>query len=209
MMIDDEKKLADVSPDKTFKTHKGGEIKNLRQLQSVLGEISQESFEHHVNDERNDFANWVKHSVGDDELADMLEKTVDFEKTKRIIQDRISLLEKKVEVKKIRESLESLKGDTIGIDRVPDDLQSPDMPPEHPPADTGPEESASFEVSEEPKKIEDVMHGTGEIAKGPVKGLHEKHPFEHIKTNLYLRIRDILVGVFIGLVLGYILGAYL
>ncbi len=208
-MIDEEKKLADVQPENTFRTHKGGEIKNLRQLQSVLGEISAESFEHHVNDGKNDFANWVRNSVGDDELADIMEKTLDFDKTKQIIADRISLLEKKIEVKKIRESLESLKSDTMGIDRIPDDLESPGKPPEQQPAEMEPEETDSFEVSEEPKKIEEVMHDTGIIAAGPLKGLHEKHPFEHIKTNIYLRIRDILVGVFIGLVLGYILGAYL
>ncbi|MBT3409059.1 hypothetical protein HN415_10385 [Candidatus Woesearchaeota archaeon] len=128
-MHEEEEKLADVHPEHTFKTNTGKEIKNLRQLLKVLNEISQESFEHHVKDGKNDFAKWIRHSVKDDELADMIERTIDFDKSKQIIGDRIALLEKKIEVKNIKQSLEDLKADTddsIGIGEIATDMESPE-----------------------------------------------------------------------------------
>jgi hypothetical protein len=128
-MHEEEEKLADVHPEHTFKTNTGKEIKNLRQLLKVLNEISQESFEHHVKDGKNDFAKWIRHSVKDDELADMIERTIDFEKSKQIINDRIALLEKKIEVKNIKQSLEDLKADSddsIGIDEISSDMEKPE-----------------------------------------------------------------------------------
>jgi len=92
---DDEKKLADVHPDSIFRVKNGKEIKNIKQLLKVLNSISHTSFSHHVNDEKNDFAAWIRTSVGDPELAEMLEKTTDFKSTKEILSDRIELLEEK------------------------------------------------------------------------------------------------------------------
>ncbi len=54
-MDTDEKKLSDVHPDETFKAHTGDEIKNLNQLLDVLNDISQESFQHHVNEGKNEY----------------------------------------------------------------------------------------------------------------------------------------------------------
>jgi len=206
-MHKEKEKLSDVHPDETFKAHSGDEIKNLNQLLDVLNDISSESFEHHVNEEKNDFANWIRNSINDDELADILEKTLDFDKTKEIISDRIQLLEKKSEVKKIKENLESLKTDAIGIDKIPDDMEEPEKPAED---DVGHEESDNaydFEPKE-PQEIEDIMEQTENLAQETLSVKPEKHPFEHLKNRFHLKIMDILIGVFIGLIIGYLLGAY-
>jgi len=188
-MHEDNQKLEDVHPDETFKTNNGQEIKNLKQLMHVLSEISQSSFDHHVNDDSNDFANWIRHSVKDPELADMVQASKDFEKTKEIINDRIQVLEKKIEVRKIKDSLEDLRSDAMGIDKIPDDLSDPKDLPE------------IEEAVEEAPKVEepsDLAHAINTSV----------HPFEHVKKSIHLMIRDMLIGVLVGLVIGYIIGAY-
>ena len=202
-MHNDKEKLSDVHPDETFKAESGDEIKNLNQLLDVLNDISQDSFMHHVNDGKNDFANWIRNSVKDDELAGILERTLDFDKTKQIIKDRILLLEKRIEVSKIKENLESLKTDTIGIDKIPDDMQEPEKPAEEEKDSEEPDDTYDLEPKEA-QKIEDIMEQTEDMAMDPIPSAPEKHPFEHLKENLHLQIRDILIGFLIGLVVGYL-----
>ena len=77
-MHEEEEKLEDVHPEEIFMTGAGHEIKNLKQLLKVLNEISEDSFNHHVNEKKNDFANWVRDVFENKELASELSK----EKTK-------------------------------------------------------------------------------------------------------------------------------
>jgi len=196
-MHEDEQKLDDVHPDQTFRTATGEEIKNLKQLVHVLQDISPESFAHHVTDEKNDFGSWIRHSVKDDELAEMVEKTTDFDKTKQIINDRIELLEKKIEVRKIKDSLEELKTDEMGIDE-PEDPVAPD---------TLGNEEPEIDV---PLKEEETSADSLAPAEPPEAFItKEDHPFEHLKKGMHLTIRDVLVGVVIGILIGYILATYL
>jgi len=190
-MHDDEAKLKDVHPDETFKASTGTEIKNLKELIHLLDGISPHSFEHHVNDEKNDFAAWIRHSVSDNELAELLESTTDFDKTKQIVSDRIQLLEKRIEVKKIKESLEDLRSDSMGIDKVPDDLADPsDLP----------------DFDEKPGISEPVSEP---IEPGLSHAINSSdHPFEHVKKSMHLMMRDVLIGVLIGLIIGWIIGKF-
>ncbi len=125
-----------VRPEETFKTDYGKEISNLHELLDVLNEISPASFQKHVNSEKNDFANWIENSVGDRELARALGETTDFLKTKQILADRLADLEKKEEVQEIREGLDTIKPEGIGIDNVPDDLEKPPAVPGEQAAET-------------------------------------------------------------------------
>jgi len=194
-MHEDELKLNDVHPDETFRTNTGEEISNLKQLMHVLEDISPDSFTHHVNDDKNDFSSWIRHSVKDDELADMVEKTTDFDKCKKIISDRIELLEKKIEVRKIKDSLDDLKSDSLGIDEP-----SLDVP------------EIKEDVAEIPLLDQDsaTPQDTLKPADPPEAFVtKEEHPFEHLKKGVHMTIRDVLVGVVIGIVIGYLLATYL
>jgi hypothetical protein len=101
------RKLSDVPPDNNFRMKTGEEIKNLYELLKTLKNTSQENFSHHVNDEKNDFAQWIRHSVGDSELADKLMTVKDLETTKNIIEDRISFLKRRVDIGEVIKSIES------------------------------------------------------------------------------------------------------
>ena len=54
---------------KYFFLHEGGELKSLEELYVELPTMEPRVWEHHVNGERNDFANWVRDVIGDRYLA--------------------------------------------------------------------------------------------------------------------------------------------
>src|SRR3989344_10566 len=64
--------FADVNPEHVFMTKDGAQIKNLRELENKVANMSDEVFMHHVNEGRNDFHNWVNDIYGDQTLATML-----------------------------------------------------------------------------------------------------------------------------------------
>ena len=62
---------------------------SLREFFEKLKNIDEECFSHHVNEEKNDFANWIRDCIGDKELGKRIEKLKDRKKI-------INLLEKKI-----------------------------------------------------------------------------------------------------------------
>jgi len=64
------KRLPDVAEEHTFLANDGQVLKNLSHLPPALQKMSQDTFAHHVNAERNDFANWIKDVMGENKLAD-------------------------------------------------------------------------------------------------------------------------------------------
>ena len=58
----------------SFFTTSGKEIKSLNELKEFLYKTDEKEFSHHVTKERNDFENWVRHSLKNHELADFLRK---------------------------------------------------------------------------------------------------------------------------------------
>jgi hypothetical protein len=63
-----------VSPEEYFYLHNGVVIKNLHELIDALEVMDEETFKHHVNDNRNDFSNWVKEVIKDINIAEKLNK---------------------------------------------------------------------------------------------------------------------------------------
>jgi uncharacterized integral membrane protein len=61
-----------ISPHHYFHLKSGRDLKNLGELYSALRNMSDAEFSHHVNPARNDFANWVAHVLGEEELAGKL-----------------------------------------------------------------------------------------------------------------------------------------
>lgn len=107
--------LSDVQKGEEFILHHGSvrKVTNLATLRSELEMMSNEEFDSHVTDKKNDFAAWVKDSVKDDKLAkdimvahnkdaiiDALSARIDFAvsiieaENEKIISDELSRLEK-------------------------------------------------------------------------------------------------------------------
>ena len=61
--------VQDIDPKHYFYLNDGRIIKDLFELCEVLLNISEDTFNHHVNNERNDFSNWIRSVFGNKSLA--------------------------------------------------------------------------------------------------------------------------------------------
>lgn len=57
---------------RSFKLRNGQELKSLNDLRKALSYMSDEDFSHHVSQERNDFATWIKEALQNSELYDKI-----------------------------------------------------------------------------------------------------------------------------------------
>ena len=89
------RRLGDVADDKRFWCQDSKVIKNLKELEGALNNMSDETFHHHSGEDRNDFSNWVRDVLGDDKLARDLSKAKSRIQASRAIAQRISFLRSK------------------------------------------------------------------------------------------------------------------
>ena len=79
--------LKEAPTDKYFYVHNGMTIKNLDELAVALELMDIEVFEYHVNNEKNDFSNWVDDIINEEglakELLDIKSKTASAERIRR------------------------------------------------------------------------------------------------------------------------------
>lgn len=88
--------LSDVPEDKSFRCHSGEMLRNLKELSAALANMSQETYQHHVSKDRNDFSIWVRDVIGDVTLANQLQKATSQADAIRRATERISLLGQKI-----------------------------------------------------------------------------------------------------------------
>ncbi|MFQ5475072.1 MAG: DUF5752 family protein [Candidatus Nanoarchaeia archaeon] len=81
--------LSDVHPEKEFRMHCGKKVKNLREMRDEMDKMDDHIFQFHVNDVKNDFAEWVHHAIGDHDLAHEMRKTKHRQITRTILNGRI------------------------------------------------------------------------------------------------------------------------
>ena len=68
------KVLDNAKPEFYFRLINGQKIKNLLSLVNVLDKITDDVFYHHVNEQRNDFSNWIRDIFKQKKLADEIAK---------------------------------------------------------------------------------------------------------------------------------------
>lgn len=69
------KSWLDVAQEQRFWVNDGQVLKNLSELLPALRKMSKETFLHHVNAEKNDFANWLEHVYCEKEIAKEVRQT--------------------------------------------------------------------------------------------------------------------------------------
>lgn len=84
--------LQDVKPENTFWLKNGKGIKNIAELGRELKQMQEEIFKHHVNDSKNDFANWTEFCLQDQKLSALLRTTKSRERMAAITERRIQEL---------------------------------------------------------------------------------------------------------------------
>ena len=79
-------------------TENGGDsdnlLKNLDELANALPEMGDDTFHHHVNNEKNDFSSWIKEALGDQRLANDLLSSKSREFIAKKIRNRLNSLKK-------------------------------------------------------------------------------------------------------------------
>ncbi|MBU0472184.1 MAG: hypothetical protein KKF89_01520 [Nanoarchaeota archaeon] len=78
------KGLKKAAPEVCFYMVEGTCCSDLCELSVAIDSLSDELFKHHVNDEKNDFANWIEAVMEDKELADALRQSKD--KNRQVVE---------------------------------------------------------------------------------------------------------------------------
>jgi len=90
-----EKLLVKVPAEYVFYCHDGSVFADLRELAEGLQAMSDETFAYHSNLEKQDFSNWIRDVIGDEELANDLAKAVSRLQAAGYLVARIALLTSK------------------------------------------------------------------------------------------------------------------
>lgn len=88
------RQLLNVPEEHVFRLKDGHIVKNLHSFLIHLIGMDDDTFNHHVNGDKNDFHNWVHHVVKDHHLAKKIHKTKDRNKMAKVVEKHIRNLEK-------------------------------------------------------------------------------------------------------------------
>ena len=84
--------LTDVPEEYVFRSCTGRTLRNLKELSDELSCMSDTDFCYHVNAEKNDFRNWVRDIIRDQELSRRLQRSLDRLESARFVANRIRQL---------------------------------------------------------------------------------------------------------------------
>lgn len=91
-----QKFLANVPEEYAFWCRDGRILRNLSELRDALDSMTDESFVHHSNAEKQDFSNWVRDVIGDERLAKDLGKATNRARAAKLVASRISILSRRL-----------------------------------------------------------------------------------------------------------------
>lgn len=91
--------LADTPQEKQFWCCDGRLAKNLPELKLALEQMSEETFLYHSNETKNDFSNWVRDVIGDEQLSRDLLKSKTQTQAAKAVADRVIWLKNKIEAR--------------------------------------------------------------------------------------------------------------
>ena len=97
MVTKDEAKkyLCDAAPEQCFWVNNGPILKNMEELANALPDMAEDTFRHHVNNEKNDFSSWVRDIIGDAKLANDLLSSKNRDSALKKVRGRVNSLRKK------------------------------------------------------------------------------------------------------------------
>ncbi len=67
--------VQEILPEQHFMLCNGTSVKSINELALLMDKLSDEEFSFHVNDNKNDFSNWIRDVFDQSNLADGLSKT--------------------------------------------------------------------------------------------------------------------------------------
>lgn len=186
-----ERIFSDVPHEHKFWLIKGGEVKNLEELEVALKDMDDTVFTHHVNDNQNDFAMWIKNVIKDEELYDTLSKIRSKESTIKAIELRINSLKN---LRSIHQAIDQIKNK---IEDKHDHLENEEK-----------NLHANTHKQEEPSLVKPEHH---EIAHEPINVPQKKKVEEKPNRNTGFSFKRFFFdpALYIGLLFGFVVGILL
>ncbi len=184
----------DVPQEQRFHFHDGSSVGSLKELLKRLENIGYREFYQHVNTEKNDFANWVRHVLHNEELASDMEKVTSIVETVEIINDFL------------RPRPATAPHDDIQS-RIEEERLEIRVPVEEKPREAPPQEEHLAAIQEHLDKREDPAAESQAAATE-----HPANPDEHVLSKddyTRLIVKDFMYGLIFGLIIGLILGRIL
>ncbi|MBW2984414.1 hypothetical protein KY361_04820 [Candidatus Woesearchaeota archaeon] len=187
--------LGDVHPNHHFIAKNGARIRNIRELYNSVKGMDDITFNHHVNDFKNDFHNWVRDIHKDNELAKSLLEARTKKEMAELLKARIEELErvrkevKAIEAKPAKKApaRKARKRKTAKAEKTPAQPE-----PEEEGADSG------EEIKEEETAPDvDIIEAPEIVDEG--KTLLERQVFRNITVG------DFALGLIIGAIAGLVL----
>ncbi len=86
--------LSDSAPESCFWLCDGQILKSMEDLSRALKSMNDDVFRYHVNEAKNDFANWIRNILKDQELANNMSKVRDRSRAASIVESRLSSLKR-------------------------------------------------------------------------------------------------------------------
>ena len=149
----------DVPPEKILKLNNDMLVVSPSSLYSEIEAMKDSDFEYHVNEKKNDFADWIRDAAGDEELAKHLAKTKEREKILELLDKRekgekLPKLEKEETGEKQEDTTEQSKEET----EKPQEEKQEDKTEEQKPEETEekPQENNKTEEKPQEEKSEEV-----------------------------------------------------
>ena len=99
--------LGDVHPNHHFIAKNGARIRNIRELYNSIKGMDDITFNHHVNDFKNDFHNWVRDIHKDNELAKSLLEAKSKKEMAELLKARIE------ELGKVRKEVKAIEAQNV------------------------------------------------------------------------------------------------
>jgi hypothetical protein len=101
--------MAITNPENYFYVANGSVLKDLNETLSEIKSMSPETFSHHVNQDKNDFANWIKDVLNDSALAKKISSVKDQSEMASILHNTLNAKPKKAAKSKKKEIISSIK----------------------------------------------------------------------------------------------------
>jgi hypothetical protein len=93
---DAERMLGKVPDGNEFRCCDESELKDVQELGGALISMSDETFYYHSNEEKKDFGNWVRDVIGDQKLANDLDKSPTRNQAAKNVTKRLAFLSEKL-----------------------------------------------------------------------------------------------------------------
>ncbi len=216
--------LRKLKPDEYFYLHDGKVIKSIEEFPLILKDISDDTFRYHVNPEINDFANWIKFLSDDADFVAKVEKCLTMDDMINAANVKINSLKKVTEaVKKVQEQAVGavkLKAEKKPLPKKPRVVKKKAAKKKAAPKKRVmkrlkiAEKKAVAGIKTAEKK---VGERATEVKEGVIKKINaiiptkarSKSKLKRAPEYLTAGIREYLLGIITGLILGLILSSFI